>query len=234
MSPLSQDSSQELTSPESEASVSPSVLEAKQSGPSSNTDARVPESTQHTLRKRPWRRRVAPFEKILATKYRGSGTSTDPFIVQWLDNDPENPKTSSNLFKWLMTFLLAFMTLCVSLASSAYTGAARLIIEEFHCNQEVFLLGLSLMVAGFALGPLVWAPLSEMMGRREILMIALVFYILFTAVCAAAHDIATLVVLRLLCGTFGSAVFVIPGGQLSDMFDAEQRGSEYPPLSFQY
>jgi MFS family permease len=165
---------------------------------------------------------VTDFERIVEAKYRGSGTVGDPFVVQWLDHDPENPKSYSNLFKWLMTFLLAFMTLCVSLASSAYTGAAGLIIPDFQCSREVFLLGLSLMVMGFALGPLMWAPLSEAVSRRSILLIALGLYIIFTAVCAAAQSITALIILRLLCGTFGSAVFVIPPGQISDMFEAEQ------------
>jgi hypothetical protein len=182
---------------------------------------------QYTLRKRPWQRRVTPFSQIVEAKFRGNGTREDPFIVQWLNDDAENPKGFSTTFKWLMTFLLAFTTLCVSLASSAYTGAAGLIIREFHCSREVFLLGLSLMVAGFAIGPLVWAPLSEAVARREIVLLALLLYIVFTAVCAAAQDIATMIVLRFFCGTFGSAVFVIPGGQLSDIFEAEQRGSEY-------
>ncbi|EXJ62420.1 hypothetical protein A1O7_02855 [Cladophialophora yegresii CBS 114405] len=189
-----------------------------------STDRGLQDWSPYTLRKRPWRRRVTDFSHIVEAKYRGSGTPRDPFVVQWLDHDPENPKNYSNLFKWLMTFLLAFMTLCVSLASSAYTGAAGLIIPEFHCSHEVYLLGLSLMVAGFALGPLMWAPLSEAVSRRDVLLVALGLYIIFTAVCAAAQNITALVILRLLCGTLGSAAFVIPGGQISDMFEAEQRG----------
>ena len=184
-----------------------------------SADRQCPNYSQYTLQKRPWRRRVTDFTSISETKYRGSGTPGDPFIVQWLDNDQENPKNFSNLFKWTMTMLLAFLTLCVSLASSAYTGAALLIIKDFHCSREVFLLGLSFMVFGFALGPLLWAPISEAIGRREILFIALAGYIIFTGVCAAAQDITTLIVIRFLCGTFGSAVFVIPVGQLSDIFE---------------
>ncbi|OAP61372.1 hypothetical protein AYL99_03575 [Fonsecaea erecta] len=180
--------------------------------------------SQYTLRRRPWRRRVTDFADIVAARYSGGGTSDDPYIVQWLDHDPENPMTFGIWFKCWMTILLAFMTLCVSLASSAYTGAAELIIREFHCSTEVFLLGLSFMVMGFAIGPLLWAPLAEAISRRDILLVALAFYIVWTAVCATAQNIATLIVFRLLCGTFGSAVFVIPAGQLSDMWDARERG----------
>ena len=187
-------------------------------------DDKLSKWSKHTLRKRPWRRRVTDFAHIMGTKHRGSGNDGDPFIVQWLDNDQENPKNYSDTSKWTMTFLLAFITLCVSLASSAYTGAAGLIIPEFDCSREVFLLGLSFMVFGFALGPVVWAPLSEAVGRRNVLLVVLGLYVVFTGVCAGAQSITALVILRFFCGTFGSAAFVLPGGMISDMFEAEQRG----------
>ncbi|KIX96704.1 uncharacterized protein Z520_07423 [Fonsecaea multimorphosa CBS 102226] len=210
-----------------ELAVRESIADHDSHTPSSHASAEQHETTdwsQYTLRKRPWRRRVTDFETIVEARYRGSGSPEDPYIVQWLDNDPENPMNYGVWFKCLMTFLLAFMTLCVSLASSAYTGAAELIIRDFHCSDEVFLLGLSLMVMGFAIGPLLWAPLAEAVSRRDILLVALGFYVMWTAVCATAQNITTLIVLRLLCGTFGSAAFVIPSGQLSDMWDARHRG----------
>ncbi|KAK5248417.1 hypothetical protein LTR40_011744, partial [Exophiala xenobiotica] len=97
-------------------------------------------------------------------------------------------------------------------------------MADFHCSQEVFLLGLTFFVLGFGTGPLIFAPLSEVLGRRNILLIALVFYTLWTGVCIAAQNIQTLIVFRALAGTIGSAAMVIPGGQIADMFEAEQRG----------
>jgi hypothetical protein len=183
----------------------------------SSIEHNTPDWSQYTLRKLPWRQHVTDFAHIATAKYRGQGTPEDPFIIQWLDHDPENPQSYSNLFKWMLTFLLAFMTLCVTLASSAYTGTAELIIERFHCSREVFLLGLSLYVLGWAVGPLFWAPLCEAIARREVLLISLVIYTIFTASCAAAQNIETLIVLRLLCSLSGAGVFVVPGGQISDM-----------------
>ncbi|KIX09386.1 uncharacterized protein Z518_00465 [Rhinocladiella mackenziei CBS 650.93] len=180
--------------------------------------------SQHTLPKRPWRTRVTDFAKIAEAHYRGSGTPSDPFIVQWLDDDPENPKSYHMWLKIPITALVAFMTLCVSLASSAYTGALKDIMREFHCSEEVSLLGLSTMVLGFAFGGLVFAPLSEAMGRRDVQHVALIFYTMWTAVCIAAQNIWTLIIFRFFCGVLGSAVFVIPGGQVADLFESEQRG----------
>ena len=35
------------------------------------------------------------------------------------------------------------------------------IAEQFHVGREVSLLGMSMLLVGFSLGPLLWAPLSE-------------------------------------------------------------------------
>lgn len=37
--------------------------------------------------------------------------------------------------------------------------------KDLHMSVEVAILGLSVYVLGFGLGPLVWAPLSEIYGR---------------------------------------------------------------------
>lgn len=34
---------------------------------------------------------VAPVEHDQPQVYHGSGTPDDPFVVEWLPNDPENP-----------------------------------------------------------------------------------------------------------------------------------------------
>ena len=67
----------------------------------------------------------------------------------------------SELKKWSITAVVAIATLAVAFVSSAYSGGARQIIGEFGCSQEIFTLGVSLFVLGFAIGPLIWAPMSE-------------------------------------------------------------------------
>lgn len=56
--------------------------------------------------------------------------------------------------------------MAVALATSAYTAPAKEIRENFRISQEVFELGLSVFVHGFAVGPMFWAPLSELYGRQ--------------------------------------------------------------------
>jgi Ca2+/H+ antiporter len=92
--------------------------------------------------------------------YEGSGTEDDPYVVNWIDNDARNPQTWSEVKKWSITALVAIATLAVAFVSSAYSGGAKEVISEFGCSQEIYTLGLSLFVLGFAVGPLIWAPMS--------------------------------------------------------------------------
>lgn len=50
--------------------------------------------------------------------------------------------------------VVAIATLAVAFVSSAYSGGSREVIAEFGCSQEVYTLGISLFVLGFAIGPL--------------------------------------------------------------------------------
>lgn len=68
--------------------------------------------------------------------------------------------------KWWITVLLGVATLAVAFNSSAYSGGIPQIIEAFDASEEQTILGVSLFVLGFAIGPLFWAPLSEIYGRQ--------------------------------------------------------------------
>jgi hypothetical protein len=86
--------------------------------------------------------------------YPGSGTYDDPYVISWIDDDPRNPLLYSPLKKWSITAIVAVATLAIAFVSSAYSGGAEEIMLEFGCSREVYTLGLSLFVLGFAIGPL--------------------------------------------------------------------------------
>jgi MFS family permease len=162
--------------------------------------------------------------EVEAWDYAGSGTDADPYVVTWIENDPRNPMLYPALWKWGMTLLVGFVTLAVSFVSAAYTGGGPAIIAEFNCSEVEFVLGLSLFVLGFAIGPLLWAPLSELYGRQILFSTTYLGLTIFNAGAAGAQNIATLVVLRFLAGAVGSAPLTNAGGVLADMFNAKQRG----------
>jgi len=185
---------------------------------------KVQDPDSHTLKTRPWRRHTTPFSDYLKRNYRGSGTEQDPFVINWEDDDPENPQTFGAVYKWTITGIVAIATLAVALASSIYSGAIRSIEAEFNPSTEVAILGVSLFVVGFAAGPLLWAPISEVTGRRNILIGTYIMFTLWNSVACAAQNMASLIVFRFLAGLFGSSPLTNAGGTISDMFNAKMRG----------
>ena len=103
---------------------------------------------------------------VIHHRYPGTGTEADPYLVGWIDNDPRNPVLFSEAQKWVWTLLESLATFAVALTTSAYSAAAVQLIDEFQVDREIFEVGFSVFVLGFALGPLLWAPLSEIYGRQ--------------------------------------------------------------------
>ncbi|KAK6601838.1 MFS multidrug transporter [Botrytis cinerea] len=162
--------------------------------------------------------------EVLNYPYKGSGTEQDPFVVEFIPGDRRNPMNFPMLKKWTITILLAFATLAVSFVSSAYSGGVKEIIETFNVGSEVVTLGVSLFVLGFAIGPLIWAPLSELYGRQVLFCGTYAMLTIFNAGAAGAQNMQTLLIMRFIAGSFGSSPLTNAGGVIADMFSAAHRG----------
>ncbi|GFF46456.1 uncharacterized transporter mfs2 [Aspergillus lentulus] len=163
-------------------------------------------------------------QPVLSYPYSGSGTDEDPYVVTWIPDDPRNPMNFTEARKWSYTILVAIATLAVTLVSSAYTGGVEEIQQEFGIGSEVATLGVSLFVLGFAIGPLLWAPLSELFGRQILFIGTYALLTAFNAGMCGSKNAWTLIVLRFLAGSFGSSPLTNAGGVIADMFPAKQRG----------
>lgn len=156
--------------------------------------------------------------------YSGNGTSASPYIVEFTPNDPSNPMNFSSARKWLITSIGTLSVFAITLTSSAYSGSARAIIAELHTTTELFSLGIALFVLGFAVGPPLWAPLSELYGRRVPFIVIHAFVIAFVAGSAGANSMPALLILRFLAGTFGASPLTNSGGVIADLFPPSERG----------
>ena len=79
-------------------------------------------------------------------------------------------------------------------------------------------------VLGFVVGPLIWAPMSEVLGRRLIFVGPYILFTAFNGGVVASQNVWTLIVLRFLAGTAGSSPLTNAGGTVSDVFNAGERG----------
>lgn len=60
-------------------------------------------------------------------------------------------------------------------------------------------------VLGFVVGPLLWAPMSEVFGRRLLFIGTYILFTIFNGGAIASQNIWTLIILRFLAGTAGSS-----------------------------
>lgn len=161
---------------------------------------------------------------VLNASYEGSGTENSPYLINFIDRDPGDPKQYPSWKKWSIVATVSFTTFIAALGSSIYLGTITQVQEYFRINEEVAILGLSLYVLGLVVGPLFWAPLGELYGRQTTFCVSFAGYTIFNGGTVASQNIQTLLILRFFAGTFASCPFTNSNGNLADIFEPAQRG----------
>ena len=159
-------------------------------------------------------------------------TSVDVLVDFDGPEDPYRPLNWPFRKKVITTVLYGFTTMGSTWASSVYSPAIQQISKEFHVGTEVSLLGLSVLLCGFGLGPLIWAPLSEVYGRKTAVLVPYFLAAVFSFGTATAKDIQTIVITRFFAGFFGSAPVTNTGGVLGDIWAPTQRGTAIVGYAF--
>lgn len=103
-------------------------------------------------------------------------------------------------------------------------ASSQLASEFVITNSVVEAMTVSIYVLGFALGPIVLAPLSEVYGRLGVYHSCSVVFFAFTLGCAFSTDTAMFMVFRFLCGCAASGPMSIGGGMVADVTPQEERG----------
>jgi multidrug resistance protein len=103
--------------------------------------------------------------------------------------------------------------------------AVQLIMEDFKTDSTTFAtFVVSIFVLGFATGPLLLAPLSELYGRVVIYNITNVLFVVFVILCALSQNESMLLTFRFLSGFAGVATITIGSGTIADIMPREKRG----------
>lgn len=148
----------------------------------------------------------------------------DPFRVRFDPGDPNHPKNWSKSYKWYLTVVGGVMSLNTTFASSAPSGIIVPVMDRFHMSNEVAILTISLFVAGYCFGPLLWGPLSETYGRKPVFLYPCIIYTAFQVGNALAPNTASFLIFRFLGGFFAAAPLTNSGALLSDIWDPRTRG----------
>lgn len=126
--------------------------------------------------------------------------------------------------KLYISAILAFDSLSATMGSSIFSNATGVVSAEYGVSSEVGTLATSLFVLGYAFGPLVWAPMSELYGRRFPIIIAAFGFSIFSIAVATAENLQTIQICRFFSGAFGSCPLVCVAAVFADIWDNEVRG----------
>lgn len=118
-----------------------------------------------------------------------------------------------------------FPNILIAFMSSIYGPALPMVENEFNIGVTPAALGVSLFVLGFALGPIVWGPLSEVYGRRPPYIISQIAFICCSFASATAPNVQTLMLSRFFGGSFGAGAVSILPATISDLFSVSTRGN---------
>ncbi|KAF6815013.1 polyamine transporter 3 [Colletotrichum musicola] len=140
-------------------------------------------------------------------------------VVDWEGpDDPENPMNWPESRKWVNLAL-------IPLGSSMFAPGVAKILVEFNNNSSlVATFVVSIYFLGFAFGPLVIAPLSEIYGRVYVYHVGNFAFTIFSIGAALSVNMEMLMAFRFIMGVVGSVPTTIGVGSIVDVMSLEKRG----------
>lgn len=150
-------------------------------------------------------------EARLPITYTRTGTSVTSvasrppdFEVVWEENDAEHPRNWPLWYRAWIIVAVSYSGWVVVLYSTAYTASTPGLMREFGASKTIVTLGLTTYLLGLAVGSLVFAPLSELYGRRIVYLVGLAIWALLIIPCGVATSLSEIIIVRF----FGYVVLV--------------------------
>jgi MFS transporter, DHA1 family, multidrug resistance protein len=125
-----------------------------------------------------------------------------------------------------LTLLLAMLTALGPLSMDMYLPSLPDIAHVLDAPVARTQLTISSYLVGFAAGQMIYGPLSDLYGRRPVLLAAVALYLASTLACAAAQSVDLLIAARLLQGISGSGAIVLARAIVRDVYSGVQAARE--------
>ena len=124
--------------------------------------------------------------------------------------------------KGLIAFI-ALMNMFVPLSTDLYLPALPTMSQYFNSNSAVTNLTLSSFFFFYAVGMLVWGPLSDKFGRKAILTTGSIIYIISSISCALSFNVYALIIARATQGIGAGGITSVSVAIVKDCFSGKRR-----------
>lgn len=121
-----------------------------------------------------------------------------------------------------LVILLTVLSALGQFATSVYTPSFPAIGAEFGVSPAAVQLTLTVALGSFALGQLVYGPLTDRFGRRSVLLPAILVYIAGSLLCVVAPTLDILIVGRVLQAVGACAGVVVSRAVVRDLYDGAE------------
>ena len=125
-----------------------------------------------------------------------------------------------------LTALLALLTALGPLAMDLYLPSLPAIETALAATAAYVQLTISVYLIGFAVGQIIYGPVSDRFGRKPVLGAALAIFCVGTLACSVAPTIDALIAARALQGAGAAGVIVLARAIVRDLYEGARAGRE--------
>jgi DHA1 family bicyclomycin/chloramphenicol resistance-like MFS transporter len=136
-----------------------------------------------------------------------------------------NPIKQKYLGSHGLIFFIALLSAFVPLSTDLYLPALPGMSDYFGMSPSKVNLTLTTFFIFYALGTLVWGPLSDRYGRKPILIVGMGLYTIASALCAFMPSLDGLILCRIFQAIGGSTAGAVATAVVKDVYSGKKRES---------
>jgi len=136
-----------------------------------------------------------------------------------------SPFTWSESRKTVTLWVSCAVTVVTAYTAGSYAAAVGSMSEEWNVSEQAIYVGITTFTTGFAIAPMVLAPVSEINGRYPVFVATGILFVVCQLSCAVTQSYAGMLVARFFAGVGGSTFSTMVGGVVSDIYHTKDRNT---------
>jgi len=136
-----------------------------------------------------------------------------------------DPLDWSSSRKDAIIWLSCVATMFTAYAAGCYEAGVAQMSAEWHVSEIAATTGITIFTVGFAIAPMILAPLSEINGRRPLFLVTGGLFFVFVLITAVTPTFAGMLVARFLQGCVSSTFSSTVGGVVADIYTPKERNT---------
>jgi MFS transporter, DHA1 family, multidrug resistance protein len=120
--------------------------------------------------------------------------------------------------KQALIFILGLLSMLMPLSIDMYLPSMPTIAHDFNVTDGTVQLTISCYLLGFSVGQLLFGPLTDSYGRRNVLIFGLIIFIVAALSCGIANNINQLIIARFFHGIAAAATAIVINALMKDIY----------------